>query len=120
MTPEEMRGRTDGFAVDVVVFCRNLPNDPLCRRLAAQLQDAATSVAANYHAACRARSRAEFVAKLSIAVEEADESVLWLSTLEKAGMASGTKLDELQQEAVEILAMLSASRKTASGRRRKQ
>jgi four helix bundle protein len=94
MTPQELRDRVDRFAVDIVVFCRQLPNDNLARRLAGQLQDAGTSVAANYRAACRARSRAEFVAKLSIAVEEADESV-------------------------ELPSILSASRKTASGRRRR-
>jgi four helix bundle protein len=89
MTPQEMRDRTDLFAVEIVTFCRELPNDGLSRRLAGQLQDAGTSVAANYRAACPARSRKEFVAKLSIAVEEADESVLWLHTLQKSGLASG-------------------------------
>jgi four helix bundle protein len=120
MTPQELRDRTDRFAVDVVVFCRRLPNDTSSRRLAGQLQDAGTSVAANYHAACRARSRAEFVAKLSIAVEEADESVLWLDTMQKSGVASGDDLAALQQEAAELLSILSASRKTASGRRRRR
>jgi four helix bundle protein len=118
MTPQELRDRTDRFAVNIVVFCRSLPNDNLARRLAGQLQDAGTSVAANYRAACRARSRAEFVAKLSIAVEEADESVLWLNTLQKSRVASGETLIALQQEAAELLSILSASRKTASGRRR--
>ncbi len=118
MTPQEMRDRTDRFAVEVVIFCRELPNNALSRRLGGQLQDAGTSVAANYHAACRARSRAEFVAKLSIAVEEADESVLWLNTIQKSGVASGDKLIWLQQEAAELLSILAASRKTASGRRR--
>ena len=88
--------------------------DPLARRIAAQLQDAGTSVAANYHAACRARSRAEFVAKLSIVVEEADESVLWLSTVQKTGLANGDDLAALQQEASELLSIFSASRKIAT------
>jgi len=99
MTPQEMRDRTDRFSVAVITFCRGkLPCDTLLLRLLGQLQDAATSVASNYHAACRAQSRAQFVAKLSIAVEEAD-------------------LAPLQQEASELLAILAASRKTASGRR---
>jgi four helix bundle protein len=119
MTPQELRNRTDRFSVDVIQFCRTLPTDPLGRRLAGQLQDAGTSVAANYHAACRARSRAEFVAQLSIVVEEADESVLWLSTLQKSGLATGDELAALQQEAVELLSIFSASRKTATrGRKR--
>ena len=117
MTPDEMRDRTDRFAVEIVISCRNLPSDTLTRRLAAQLQDSGTSVAANYRAACRARSRAEFVAKLSIAVEEADESVLWLNTIQKARLATGDKLAELQQEAAELLSILAASRRTASRRR---
>ena len=120
MTPQELRDRTERFAVDVVTFCRNLPGDPRSVRLAVQLQDAGTSMAANYHAACRARSRAEFIAKLSIAVEEADESVLWLKTIQKSGVASGDRLVALQQEAAELLSILSASRKTASGRRRRK
>ena len=120
MTPQEMRARTDLFAVEIVKFCRNMPNDPLARRIAGQLQDAGTSVAANYRAACRARSRAEFVSKLSIAVEEADESVLWLNTIQKSGLASGDTLISLQQEAAELLSILSASRKTASGGRRRR
>jgi four helix bundle protein len=117
MTPDEMRDRMDRFAIEIVTFCRNLPNDTLSKRLAAQLQDSGTSVAANYRAACRARSRAEFVAKLSISVEEADESVLWLNTIQKARLASGDKLAELQQEAAELLSILAASRRTASRRR---
>lgn len=83
-----------------------------------QLQDAGTSVAANYPAACRAQSRAAFVAKLSIAVEEADECVGWLHKLTEAKLAPVARLAPLQQEASELLAILSASRKTASGRRK--
>ena len=120
MTPDELRERADRFAIRAIAFCRNLPTDVLSRRLAVQLQDAATSVAANYHAACRARSRAEFIAKLSIVVEEADESVLWLNTIQKSGLAAGDELAALQQEAAELLSIFSASRKTASARRGKR
>ena len=118
MTPQEMRDRTDRFSVRIITFCRGLlPADPLKLRLLVQLQNAGTSLTSNYHAACRARSRAEFVAKLSIAVEEADECVGWLHKLSATGLASGDALASLQQEAGELLAILSASRKTASGRR---
>ena len=79
MTPQELRDRTDRFSVDIITFCRSLlPADSLTLRLIGQLQDAGTSMASNDHAACRAQSRAHFVAKLSIAVEEADECVLSL------------------------------------------
>ena len=113
-----MRDRTDRFSVGIITFCRGmLPADPLKLRLLVQLQNSGTSLASNYHAACRARSRAEFVAKLSIAVEEADECVGWLHKLDAVGIAKGEALSGLQQEAGELLAILSASRKTASGRR---
>lgn len=118
MTPQELRDRTDRFSVDIITFCRSLlPADPLTLRLIGQLQDAGTSMASNYHAACRAQSRAQFVAKLSIAVEEADECVGWLHKLVTARIVPGERLAPLQQEASELLAILSASRKTASGRR---
>lgn len=119
MTPQQLRDRTDRFSVSIITFCRGkLPCDPLLLRLLSQLQDAGTSMASNYHAACRAQSRAQFVAKLSIAVEEADECVGWLHKLATANLASPAELAALQQEASELLAILAASRKTASGRRR--
>ena len=120
MTPDQLRARTDKFSVDIINFCRALPPDPFTRRLALQLHDAGTSVAANYHAACRAQSRAQFIAKLSISLEEADECVGWLHKLAATGQARSPALDALQQEASELVAILSASRKTAMGRRRTQ
>jgi four helix bundle protein len=89
MTPDQMRARTDKFSVDIITFCRSLPPDPFTRRIALQLHDAGTSVAANYHAACRAQTRAQFIAKLSIALEEADECVGWLHKLAVTQQASG-------------------------------
>ena len=118
MTPQELRDRTDRFSVDIIVFCRSLlPADPLTLRLIGQLQDSGTSMASNYHAACRAQSRAQFVAKLSIAVEEADECVGWLHKLVTARIVPAECPALLQQEASELLAILAASSKTASGRR---
>lgn len=86
-------------------------------RILTQLQDAATSVASNYHAACRAQSRAQFIAKLSISVEEADECVGWLHKLDEAKLAPAAELAPLRKEAWELTAILSASRKTAMRRR---
>ena len=117
MTPDELRARTDKFSVDIITFCRSLPSDPFTRRIALQLHDAGTSVASNYHAACRAQTRAAFIAKLSIALEEADECVGWLHKLAATGQAGGTALAALQQEGSELVAILAASRKTAMGRR---
>ncbi|HJU42400.1 MAG TPA: four helix bundle protein [Vicinamibacterales bacterium] len=118
MTPEQMRARTDQFSVDIINFCRSLPPDPFTRKIAPQLHDAGTSVASNYHAACRAQSRAQFIEKLSISLEEADECVGWLHKLSVTGQAQGTTLTALQQEASELVAILAASRKTAERRRR--
>jgi four helix bundle protein len=120
MTPDQLRARTNKFSVDIINFCRALPPDPFTRRLALQLHDAGTSVASNYHAACRAQSRALFIAKLSISLEEADECVGWLHKLSATAQAHGPTLAALQQEASELVAILSASRKTAMGRRRTQ
>jgi four helix bundle protein len=120
MTPQELRDRTDRFSVDIIKFCRSCPDDHLTRRILTQLQDAGTSVASNYHAACRAQSRKQFIAKLSIALEEADECVGWLHKLGATGLASGPVFSALQQEAWELTAILSASRKTASGGPRKK
>lgn len=114
-----MRARTDKFSVDIINFCKSLPPDPFTRRIALQLHDAGTSVASNYHAACRAQSRAQFIAKLSISLEEADECVGWLHKLAVTQQASGPALAALQQEASELVAILSASRKTAISRRRR-
>ena len=74
----------------------------------------ASSVAANYRAACRARSKAEFVAKLSIVVEEADETMLWLELIGEGGLLPWNRIEDLLAEANEITAIMVASRKTAS------
>ena len=73
---QELRDRCAAFASDVVTFCRKLRSKPEARNIAEQLSDSATAIPANYRAACRARSRREFISKLAIAVEEADETVL--------------------------------------------
>jgi four helix bundle protein len=81
-----------------------------------QLLRSGTSVAANYRAACRARSRPEFAAKLGIVVEEADESMLWLELLVDSGVVKHELLDPLQAEAKELTALFTASRQTTRGR----
>src|SRR5437667_2214631 len=83
------------------------------KSLARQLLRSATSVGANYRAACRAQSRAEFAAKLSIVVEEADETLYWLELLEDSGMFKHGRLAELRKEANELLSIVIASRKTS-------
>jgi len=120
MNADQMRARTDKFSIDIMTFCRGLPGDPFTRSIALQLHRAGTSVSSNYHAACRAPSRAMFISKLSIALEEADDCVGWLHKLSVIGIASGESISALQQEASELVAILSASRKTAITRRNRR
>ena len=110
---EEFRQRTKVFALRIMKLVDRLPGAPSCRAAGMQLVRSGTSVAANYRAACRARSEKEFVAKLPIALEEADESVLWLELLSEGGHLPDGKLDELLAEARSIMSILGKAEKTA-------
>jgi four helix bundle protein len=88
MNQADLKERTTRFALDVLYFCRSIQETWEGRRIGRQLFDAASSVAANYRSACRARSKAEFIAKLGIVVEEADESEFWLRFAAKASIAA--------------------------------
>ena len=105
------------FAVRAVRFCRTLPTSWEARRIAGQLIDCTTSVAMNYRAATRGRSRAEFIAKLGIVVEEADESVGWLELVAQLGLADGPEFAWLMGESKELLAIFGKSQKTAKENR---
>jgi four helix bundle protein len=115
---DELQGRTDAFADLSIRFIQGLPDTPLVRRLAGQYQDAATSTAANYRAARRARSRAEFVAKMGIVSEEADESVFWLLRMVNATISSTTiDIRMLVGEAEQLARIFGAAHRTAIRRR---
>lgn len=116
MNADQLRARTDRFSVAIINFCRQLPSDPFTRHLALQLHRAGTSVASNYHAACRAQSRAMFISKISICLEEADECVGWLHKIAATQGSEDATLSDLRQEANELVAIFSASRRTALGR----
>ncbi len=100
---EDFRNRTKKFAIEVVRFYRDLPNTGEAQVLGKQLLRSATSTAANYRAACRARSKAEFIAKLGIVVEEADESAFWLELFEETKITADKRLQILLAEATEII-----------------
>jgi len=104
------------FAVDTVNFCKPLWLKPETRYIADQLCRASTSTASNYRIACRGRSKREFISKLGIALEEADESVGWYEVIEGARFAESAQIRPLLQEARELVAILAASRITAQGR----
>jgi four helix bundle protein len=113
MTPEDLKRRTADFAPRIVRFCRDLPRTWEARKLGEQLLASGTAVAANYRSACRGRSRAEFIAKLGIVVEESDETEFWLALLKRAGISTGNELDSLLRESGELLAIFAAAQKTA-------
>ena len=113
MTPAELKARTKRFALRVLKVADSLPRKPSGRTCASQIADSGTSVASNYRAACKARSRREFIAKLGIAEEEADETQFWLEMILESDLVPAKRLQSLYQEACEITAILAASRKSA-------
>ena len=113
MTSQELKERTKRFSIEIIEACRLFDKSDVSRILLRQLIRSATSVAANYRAACRGRSKAEFIAKLHIAVEESDETAFWLEIIIEANVFSGEKIKELLKESKEILYILSSSLKTA-------
>ena len=106
---EEFKKRTKQFAIRVIRLVESLANRQPVRVIAGQLLRAGTSVGANYRAACRARSPAEFCAKMGILEEEADESAYWMELLVESGTVKERLLKNLLQEANEIVAMVVAS-----------
>jgi len=106
MDKRELQDRTKRFALRVLNLVDSLPRTPAGRAISMQLVRAATSVGANYRSACRARSRAEFAAKLGIAVEEADESLYWLELIRDGKILPENKLSHLLKEADELTAIL--------------
>jgi four helix bundle protein len=110
--PEQLRDRTKAFAMRVIRLYRSLPYKTDAQVMGKLLR-CGTSVAANYRAVCRARSKAEFVAKIGIVVEEADEAILWLELMTESGIVSLAKTKELLKEANELTAIFAASQRTA-------
>jgi len=115
--PEQLRDRTKQFALRVIRLFQVLPKTTEAQVLGKQLLRCGTSVAANYRAACRARSRAEFISRIGIVAEEADESVLWLEMIGESNILNGNRLQEISTEAKELAAIFSASQKTAKSNR---
>jgi four helix bundle protein len=113
MTPADLKERTTEFAVSVGRFCRLLALRDGSFEVPRQLSDSSSSVASNYRCACRARSRGEFVAKIGVAVEEAEETVGWLEYIRKADLARRSEMIALEREAAELLAILAKSYATA-------
>ena len=112
----DLRARTKAFAIRIIKTCQSLPASKEAQVLGKQLLRAGTGVAANYRAACRGRSRAEFIAKLGIVVEEADETLFWLELFLESGLITPRHLNGVFEEATELLSIFAASHKTARSR----
>ena len=112
MDRDELRERTKVFAHRCVKLATALPERTLGRHIRSQLIRSATAVAANYRAACVAQSRAAFIAKLSIVVEEVDESCFWMEFLVDEGLTARQKVAPLLEEGKELTAIFVAARRT--------
>lgn len=118
MNADELRARTRKFALRVVKMVQALPRNAVADVLGKQVLRSATSVGANYRAACNAVSRPLFLHKMSIVVEEADESVYWLEMIRDAELVQPGQLASLIDEAEQIMKIMSASQKTARAHRK--
>ena len=116
MNPEEMKKRTKEFAKRVINLCRKLPATEEARLIRNQLFRAGTAVGANYRAVCQGRSKADFISKLGIVLEEADESLYWLELLVETKIMPEKLLGPLMDEANQLIGVFVASLNTAKGK----
>jgi four helix bundle protein len=110
---QQLKDRTKAFALRVIRMSQALPRTREANVLTQQILRSATGMAANYRAAGRSRTKAEFLAKLGVALEEADETVFWLEMLIESGIVKQAKLEDLLSEATQLVAIFTASRRTA-------
>ena len=118
MSPDEMKKRTKAYALAIIRLVQSLPGTPTARVIGNQLLRCGTSVGSNYRASCRAKSRADFIAKMGIVEEEADESLYWLDLLVEAGIVPESDVAEHQDEGNQIVAIVVSSINTARGMKR--
>lgn len=100
---EQLKSRTKNFALSVIKLVQSFSNNTASWVLGKQLMRSATSVGANYRAACRARSPAEFYHKICIVVEEIDEVEYWLELIKESGINEGQSIDNIQKETIELI-----------------
>lgn len=113
MTKEELKARTKKFALDIIKLVDELPNTKAGHTVGNQIVRSSTSVAANYRASCKAKSAADFIYKMSIVEEEADESLFCLEIIDESKMLPRERVQPLLIEANELTAIFTASGKTA-------
>ena len=117
MNERQMKKRTKDFAKKIILLCRKLPSNREGRLIGNQMFRAGTSVAANYRAACRGRSKAEFVSKLAIVEEEADETMFWLELIKEMNISNDHLVDDLLKESNELVAIVVSSIRTTNKNR---
>jgi len=120
MEHKDLKKRTKEFALRIIKLVESLPKGRTADVLGKQLLRSGTSVGANYRSACRARSTADFISKMGIVEEEADESLFWMELLIESGIVKVAKLESLMEEADELLAITIASINTAKKRNKKK
>lgn len=118
MDKAELKQRTKKFAIDIIRFIEELPHKHSFDILSRQLLRSSTSIGANYRSACRGKSTADFINKIIIVEEEADESVYWLELMEESGLVVSANLTQLKREANEFTAIFTAIGKTAKEKQR--
>ncbi len=118
--PDDLKERTKKFALRVIRPCESLPKGRTADVVGGQLSRCGTSVGANYRAACRGRSTAEFIAKMGVVEEECDESVFWMELIIEAGLMPEERLNDLMREADELLAISVSSIITAREKLKKK
>lgn len=117
MTQKEMKSRTKKFSLRIIKLIESLPNTKTANVIGHQLLRSGTSVGANYRASCRAKSTADFISKLSIVEEEADESIYWMELLIEANIVKENLLSNLLDEADQLLSIIVSSIKTSKEKR---
>ncbi len=114
----DLKDRTKKFALRIIKLVESLPNTQTGRVVGKQLLRSGTSVGANYRASCRAKSNADFIAKMGIVEEEADESAYWIEILVETGLVKENLVKDLLDEANQLIAIFVSSINTARGRKR--
>lgn len=120
MTADEFKRRTKAYAIRVITLVESLPKSGAAFVIGRQLIRAGTSVGANYRAACRAKSRPDFIAKMTIVEEECDESLYWMELLVETNLVKASLIEGLVKEGHELLAMTVASARSARAKHNSQ
>lgn len=113
MNKEELKNRTKQFALRIIKLVEELPHTKSGHTIGNQIIRSGTSIGANYRAACRARSTADFISKITIVEEESDETLFWLELIVEANLMKAERVKDLLKEADELTAIFTAAGKTA-------